>query len=341
MGVTTTTLGPTIWDRLAVGGQSAAYYFMDEPFLALWGLKYLPLMRPAATFLVDAALGTLPNVSFVDPSFAGENEGTSGDYHPHGDIRAGEAFLSLIYHAVRSSPAWDRTVLVINFDEWGGFYDHVPPPKVIDDTVRAEKTPPGDPVPDYTQLGFRVPCIVVSPFSKPQVIHDGPYEHTSILKMIEWRWGLEPLTARDGNARNLAEVLDFSISRADQPDVPVLASFVSLPCSPLSTPKDPPDAVVADVAVTPPATNAPTTTSTAPAPGASGAAGSDRLASTGGGDHLLAAAAALGGGMAILAAHRRASLHEPSALTDPVNVLLGLVPTSSDDQTAPADGASE
>ena len=278
MGIATTTLGPTIWDRLAAGGQSAGYYFVDEPFLGLWGTKYLPLFKPAAQFLVDAAAGTLPNVSFVDPSFANENEGQSGDYHPHGDIRAGESFLSLIYHAVRNSPAWDRTVFVINFDEWGGFYDHVRPPKVVDDTVRAEKTPAGEPVPDYTQLGFRVPCIVVSPFSKKQVRHDGPYEHTSVLKMIEWRWGLPPLTARDANAKNLAEVLDFSLARDDDPDVPVMAEIVSAACGPTSTPKDPPDAILGDSFSSTTTTLPPTG---APSDGTSG--GSGRLPATGDG----------------------------------------------------------
>src|SRR5947209_5144656 len=98
MGITQSTLGPTIWDRLAAAGLSAGYYFVDEPFIALWGSKYLPITHPVAQFLADAAAGTLPNVSFVDPSFANEGQGQSGDYHPHGDIRAGEAFLSQIYH---------------------------------------------------------------------------------------------------------------------------------------------------------------------------------------------------------------------------------------------------
>jgi phospholipase C len=319
LGTTTTTLGPTIWDRLAAAGRTGAYYFFDEPFLALWGTKYLTLLRPVAQFLVDCALGTLPNVSFVDPSFINEDQGQSGDYHPHGDIRAGEAFLSLIYHAVRSSPAWNKTVFVVNFDEWGGFFDHVAPPKVVDDTKRAALTPAGAPVPDYTQLGFRVPCIVASPWSKAKVVHDGPYEHTSVLKMIEWRWGLPPLTARDANARNLAEVLDFSSVRTDTPDVPVLASFVSLPCAIVGSAKSPPAPV--PKAATSTTAPAPPTTATAVSP----ARGLPELPATGGSPPLLGVAAALGGGMAILAANRRAGLAEPAAQLDPVNVMLGLV----------------
>src|SRR5581483_8918474 len=111
--------------------------------------------------------------------------------------------------AVRTSPNWDRTVMVVNFDEWGGFYDHVVPPKVADDNVN----PFAGPHPDYTQLGFRVPCVVISPYAPKRVFDGsagGPFEHCSVLRMIEWRWGLEPLTTRDASARNLAEVLDFS-----------------------------------------------------------------------------------------------------------------------------------
>jgi phospholipase C len=100
-------------------------------------------------------------------------------------------------------------VIVLNFDEHGGFYDHVAPPRVPDDNVNPN---PG-PHPDYGRLGFRVPCIVMGPFAPARVVHSGPYEHCSILRMIEWRFGLEPMHARDRYARNLAEVLDFSRRR--------------------------------------------------------------------------------------------------------------------------------
>src|SRR5207244_987957 len=69
----------------------------------------------------------LPAVAFVDPGFLGEATGTGADDHPFNDVRAGEAFLNQIYAAVTHSPAWPNTVLIFNFDEWGGFFDHVPP----------------------------------------------------------------------------------------------------------------------------------------------------------------------------------------------------------------------
>jgi len=248
---------PTIWDRLAAADVQGHYYFNDLPILALWGTKYPSIMRPFAAFLSDAAAGTLPSVSFVDPSFngadvgtptsvppspgdvigSGEGDGTSGDDHPHGDIRAGETFLSQVYEAVRNSPAWARTVLVINFDEWGGFFDHVVPPLVVDATTRPASWGPH---PDYRQLGFRVPCILVSPFAPARVVHDGPFEHSSVLRMIEWRWGLAPLTARDANARNLAEALDFSQARTDAPPIPQPTPAVSVRCGPLSVAAHPP-----------------------------------------------------------------------------------------------------
>ena len=106
---------------------SHAYYYVDLPFLALYGTTYLPISRTWQQFQVDAAAGTLPSVSFLDPKFLDEGTGTSADDHPHADIRAGQSFLDQVYRAVTHGPGWERTALVINYDEWGGFYDHVAP----------------------------------------------------------------------------------------------------------------------------------------------------------------------------------------------------------------------
>ena len=107
------------------------------------------------------------------------------------DIRNGEAFLNLVYSAVTTSPAWRNTVLVINFDEWGGFFDHVPPPTA--------PIPPADQAAGNQdgRLGFRTPCLIVSPFARREFVSHQLLDHTSVLKMIEWRWGLAPLTVRD------------------------------------------------------------------------------------------------------------------------------------------------
>jgi phospholipase C len=149
---------PTIWDRLAERGIEGRYYYSDFPILAFWGSKYVPISHPVTDFFADCAAGTLPHVSYVDPRFQGEEEGISGDDHPHGDIRDGEAFLNSVYRAVTTSPNWRHTVLVINFDEWGGFFDHVPPAVAPIPATDAALGSDG-------RRGFRVPAMVISPWS--------------------------------------------------------------------------------------------------------------------------------------------------------------------------------
>ena len=174
--------------------------------------RYDGITYPIERFYTDEAAGRLPNVTFVEPDYTTVSEflGTSNDYHPHGDIEVGEAYVARVYNTLRTSPQWHRMVMVINFDENGGFYDHVVPPTVMDNNVNPN---PG-PHPDYSRLGFRVPCIAVGPFAPRKIESAGPYEHCSVLRMIEWRWGLPPMSARDANAKNLADALDFSNRRA-------------------------------------------------------------------------------------------------------------------------------
>jgi phospholipase C len=100
-------------------------------------------------------------------------------------------------------------VFVLNFDEHGGFFDHVAPPACRDDTVQVG----AGPFPDLKRLGFRVPAIAMGPFAPRKIETAGPYEHCSILAMIEWRWELEPMTLRDRHAKNLANALDFNSRR--------------------------------------------------------------------------------------------------------------------------------
>jgi phospholipase C len=234
---------PTIWDQLSPipnsdGIPTGGYYYRDAPFLALWAS---PAIEPGATFKYQAffhpfadadastaALSagtsfvaacqnrTLPNVCYIDPAFDNEATGTAGDDHPLADIRLGERFIADAYHALADNGYLDDTVFIVTFDEWGGFYDHVPPPQVIDDTNPADVMHAGDGTtptdgqlyPNYKQLGFRVPAIVVSNLARPhRVAHEGPFQHCSSLALIESTFGLTPLTARDRHARNLAEVL--------------------------------------------------------------------------------------------------------------------------------------
>jgi phospholipase C len=151
----------------------------------------------------------LPQVAFVDPRFLDEDSGTSGDDHPHADIRNGEAFMAGVYNAVTTSPNWTSTLLIFNYDEWGGFYEHVPPP--------AAPIPPADRAAGNQDglRGFRVPCVLISPWARRGFVGKRLYDHTSILKTIESRWSLPPLTVRDQKANDLTAELDLSSLNPD------------------------------------------------------------------------------------------------------------------------------
>lgn len=195
---------PTIWDRLSDAGVPASYYYSDLPFLALYGSKYLPIAEPINQFFLDAAAGTLPSYSYVDPAFLGAAQ---NDDHPHADIRRGQNLVGRIVQALVESPQWSSTLLVITYDEWGGFFDTVRPPRFPD----LVSNPGGDTSnPDHAQAGFRVPTILVSPFSRRGRITKTVFEHSAIPRLVEWRFGLPSLTPRDAASKNIATVLDFA-----------------------------------------------------------------------------------------------------------------------------------
>jgi phospholipase C len=222
---------PTIWDRLAAAGVSNRYYFSNVPFLALWGTKYIPISATFDQFLVDCAAGNLPAVSVVDPRFTILDDGEGNDDHPHADVRAGETFLGKVYNAVTQAPTWSNTVLIVNRDEWGGFFEHVVPPRVI-----APNNVDTDLVDGKALLGCRVPVVVASPFSvgNPATprINSVLYDHTSVLKLIEWRWNLSPLTLRDASDEigNLASALDFANPNLTVPALPQVPEPIPTPC---------------------------------------------------------------------------------------------------------------
>jgi phospholipase C len=188
----------TIWDALRERRLSGRYYRQNFSFLGLWGARYSRITRSFADFRRDCRSGKLPAVAYVEPAYTLPVLGPGTDDHPPADVRAGEWFLSQVYSAVTSSPAWPRALLVITFDEWGGFFDHVAPQRAPDTAAR------------YSLRGFRVPTVLVSPFARRGHVDHGVYDHTSILKLIEWRFGLAPLAVRDAAAKNLADALDFT-----------------------------------------------------------------------------------------------------------------------------------
>jgi phospholipase C len=199
---------PSIMDRLTAAGVSWRDYAQDLPTAAFFGVKQLPNIRPLAAFFEDAAAGTLPHVSFVDPGFM---SGYRTDDHPLGDHRLAQAFVGTVFSALHASPHWRRSVMIVTYDEWGGFFDHIRPPVVRDD--RASPVDENN----FGQVGFRVPTLLLSPFALPGYVDHRLYDHTSVLRFIEWRFlGAPPegpggshwwLTTRDRYANNLGASL--------------------------------------------------------------------------------------------------------------------------------------
>jgi phospholipase C len=146
------------------------------------------------SFLDDAAAGTLPPVSWIDPAFTNFNPlgFPVNDDHPPADVKDGQDLVLAAYDALASSPLWDRSLLVIVYDENGGFFDHVPPPGAADDD-------PGM----FGSYGVRVPAIIVSPWVEPRTVSHAVFDHTSIIKTILARFCPQVLreTPRAATAR--------------------------------------------------------------------------------------------------------------------------------------------
>jgi phospholipase C len=200
----------TIFEALNKYDISWKNYYSNSPSALIWlYLANAPGMLsnvvPIGDFFTDAAAGTLPAYSMVDPNF--EN---SSEENPQ-DVQFGDQFLSQVINAVMASPQWPSTLLVWTYDEGGGYYDHVPPPRA----VKPDSVPPAlaatDPVaPVFSRYGFRVPSGIVSPYAKPGYASEVVHDFTSILKLIETKWNLPALTHRDAAADNLLDSVDFA-----------------------------------------------------------------------------------------------------------------------------------
>jgi phospholipase C len=165
-------------------------------------VRHVNHLRGIRQFFRHAAAGTLPAVSMIDPSFVDFSE-----ENPQ-DIQRGERFAATVIKAIMDGPAWPNTLLVWLYDEHGGYYDHVPPPSAVEpDDVKPDVD---DPTARYNRYGFRAPAVIVSPYARPgHVIHE-IHDHTSVLRLIENKWNLAPLTARDAAANNLLDALDLT-----------------------------------------------------------------------------------------------------------------------------------
>jgi len=168
-----------------------------------------------AQFQAAAKAGKLGAYTFLEPEWSA----TGNSQHPNYDVALGEKLIHDVYYALRSNAAaWDATLFIIVYDEHGGLYDHVPPPRgaVPPDTFAGEDGF------DFTRFGLRVPCVLVSPLIAAGTVlrapaGAAPYDHTSILKTIENRWGVPALTKRDAAAPDVSPVLTLTQPRTDDP----------------------------------------------------------------------------------------------------------------------------
>lgn len=165
-------------------------------------------------FQAAAAAGTLAPYVFLEPSW-----GAAGNsQHPNYSLALGEQLIHDVYYALRNGPQWNQTLLIITYDEHGGCFDHVAPPT---SAVPPDATA-GEFGFEFTRFGVRVPTVLVSPLIAPGTVFrvpqgSTPFDHTSILKTVETRWGLPSLTARDAAAPDVGAVLTLSTPRTDDP----------------------------------------------------------------------------------------------------------------------------
>ena len=169
-------------------------------------------------------LSFAPKFVFIEPKYGKDEFGVQGpgdftcgnSMHPLDDVTRGERLIKDVYESIRKSPHWETSVLIVTFDEHGGFYDHVAPPPAV---------PPGDVETasyvqhdfSFDQLGVRVPALVISPHVPKGVIDHTVYDHTSILRTVEALWNMKPLTDRDRAANDLFPLLSLASPRTDAP----------------------------------------------------------------------------------------------------------------------------
>jgi phospholipase C len=212
---------PTIWQRLAdrcwtgknYHSGAIPWYSVAFPANSFSGDDAM-VPEPMDHFYRDAAAGRLPNFALIDPDFS------LNDGHPPHDLGLCEAFVASIYRSLADSPQWARTLLVITFDEHGGFFDHVAPPSVV------------DPDPDFQQLGFRVPTIVAGPRVRRGAVVSTTFEHVSIPATLAARFGIGSLGPRMDASHDLSSCLDpaaadGALALAAAPSLPIVALSAS------------------------------------------------------------------------------------------------------------------
>jgi phospholipase C len=227
-----TPTSPTVLDSLTTAGVSWGYYtpgtvpttliFVNSPTYA----SYTSNVFPFDQFTSAAAAGTLPHVVILDPSLFPEGY-DNNDEHPPAVMQVGEAWRAGVVQSLIASPQWAHMALFLLYDEHGGLYDHVPPPPACP----PDSTPPMIAVADggayggFDEYGVRLPFVAMSPYAKSHYVSHQVFDHTSVLRFIEARFGLPALTKRDANALAPWDVFDFNappnLTPPAMPDVPV------------------------------------------------------------------------------------------------------------------------
>jgi acid phosphatase len=182
------------WNDAVAGRPDPLFQFHHQPFnyfapYAEGTAARVEHLRDIDDFFAALRTGTLPAVSFVKPI------GAHNEHPGYADLLRGQQYVATLVKAVEDSPVWKNSVIIITYDEGGGRWDHVPPP-------RGDRWGPG----------IRVPAIIISPYAKRGFVDHTSYETVSILKFIETRWNLVPLGRRDAAANNLLNAFDFSLT---------------------------------------------------------------------------------------------------------------------------------
>jgi phospholipase C len=217
----------TIFDRLDAHHIEWANYYQQVPS-ALIVPGFLTNARKKRVqkidrFFAHAAAGKLPAFTFLDPDY-----NTTSEENPQ-DVLVGERFVAKVVKALMHSPAWESTAFFITYDEHGGYYDHVPPPRAIKPDSIAPIPVPGQPplTPGaFDRYGFRVPTVVVSPWARRNYVSNVVQDHTSITAFIEHKWNLPAMTFRDANAHPMTDYFDFTEPAFAEP--PKLAAAPAL-----------------------------------------------------------------------------------------------------------------
>jgi phospholipase C len=209
----------TVFNQLTESGKSWGI-FMDGTVTQAMALKKLWsfkkwAFRRLGKFQDLAAAGELPNYSFIEPRFFRSlfQGKPATDQHPPHDVHIGEQLIADVYKMVRTSPNWEKSLLIITYDEHGGLYDHVHPPAAV---------PPGaesqDPPFKFDRYGVRVPAVVISPYIARQTVVNEVFDHTSIIATVRKAFGIsETLTARDTAATPVDVCLNLASPRTDTP----------------------------------------------------------------------------------------------------------------------------